>query len=368
MVHSLSIKNFRAFGDFRVEGLSPINMIVGDNGVGKTTLLEAIFLAAGGNVTGGLLIRQWRGLDIKIQPASAESVVQGIFADLFHDPSKSAPIEIELWGEGAENRHLTIKPTKSEILIPVKEQPTGNRKARRAAATQTIRPNMADATVAPIEFIWRDHLQNTRNARVVLSSKGMSFEGTEEKLPQTHMFAAQVPVPAEQSANLFSRLRQKRDAKRFVEVFERCFEDVTGISVETYGGSPALMVDVPWAKGLLPLPSFSGGTNRAASIMLALAQDDVSLVLVDEVESGIYHRRQQNYAQALIELSRAYKTQLVMTTHSQECIDNFIAAAGDRVSDIAFWRLERAEQGGPPLMSRFTVEEFQAGMALGDMR
>lgn len=342
-------------------------MIVGDNGVGKTTLLESIFLAAGGQISAGLVVRQWRGLDIKIRPDSVDSIVEGIFADLFHDPDSGKPIEVELHGEGAQNRQLTIRPTKSEILIPVQSQNlSGNRKARRAA--KAITPTALEVKVAPIEFIWRDHLQTTRKARVTLSSQGMSFEGTDEKLPQVHMFAAQVPVPSEQSANLFSRLRQKRLADRFSDVFKDVFEDVREVSVETYGGAPSLMVDVPWAKSLLPMPSFSGGTNRAASIMLAVAQDDVSLVLVDEAESGIYHRRQQRFSKALVQLARSYNTQLILTTHSQEYIDNFIEALGGDAEDVAFWRLERPDSSAPPFMRRFSLKEFQAGMAMGDMR
>ncbi len=61
MVTSVEIKNFRGFKDLAVEGLAPINVIVGDNASGKTAFLEAIYLAVSGNAQQPLSIKQWRG-------------------------------------------------------------------------------------------------------------------------------------------------------------------------------------------------------------------------------------------------------------------------------------------------------------------
>ena len=51
MLTSLEIKNFRAFSHLVIERLGRVNLIVGKNNVGKTTLLEALQLYdAGGAV------------------------------------------------------------------------------------------------------------------------------------------------------------------------------------------------------------------------------------------------------------------------------------------------------------------------------
>src|SRR5258708_29099204 len=41
-ITSIDIENFRCFKKLRVEGLAPVNLIVGANNAGKTVLLEAI--------------------------------------------------------------------------------------------------------------------------------------------------------------------------------------------------------------------------------------------------------------------------------------------------------------------------------------
>lgn len=47
-VNSVTVKNFRSYGDFSVELDGGINVLCGKNGAGKTNLLEGIFLFAGG--------------------------------------------------------------------------------------------------------------------------------------------------------------------------------------------------------------------------------------------------------------------------------------------------------------------------------
>src|SRR5882724_10498306 len=47
MIHSFHIKNYRGFSDFTIEPLERVNLITGANNVGKTSLLEALYLNIG---------------------------------------------------------------------------------------------------------------------------------------------------------------------------------------------------------------------------------------------------------------------------------------------------------------------------------
>jgi AAA15 family ATPase/GTPase len=46
MFQKITVANFRGFRELRLESLGRVNLVVGDNNVGKTSLLEAIFLDA----------------------------------------------------------------------------------------------------------------------------------------------------------------------------------------------------------------------------------------------------------------------------------------------------------------------------------
>jgi hypothetical protein len=138
MVKSIEIKNFRGFENFEASGLALINVIVGDNAVGKTALLEAIFLTLSGSPDKGVLLKQWRGLDFAFQNGSADSVYEGIYADLFHDPKSDDPISIRLTGRGFENRELTISRSGTEITIPTKDVAPNRHVRRSSLAYRTL--------------------------------------------------------------------------------------------------------------------------------------------------------------------------------------------------------------------------------------
>ena len=367
MVQSVEIKNFRGFESLKLSNLALVNIIVGDNAVGKTALLEALYLAMSGSAQKALNLKQWRGSNAGFQTGLASSVVEGIYSDLFNNPTLSEPIVISLTGRGFENRRLVINKTPGDVFVP--SQPAGNRHARRAQAAQarTRIVEIGRSIVAPILLSWTDHQEVEHRARVLLTPSGLEFEGTGESIPACFMYAAQVQIPPDEAANNYSAIKRRREIEPFRKAFLSIFEQITDISSDAEGGGAVLRVDVPWAKELLPLPVFSGGTNRAAAILISLAYRREGLVLIDEVESGIYHARQSRYAAALLKLSREYQTQLIMTTHSDEWLRHFLSATAENDSDIAFWRMERINQRSP-VIRRFTVEEFASGVAAGEMR
>lgn len=356
---TLEISNFRGFKYLKATNLARVNLLVGDNGAGKTAFLEAFYLLVSGHSDKPLALKTWRGMNIAFRSNSRESLVDEVYGDLFHDLESRESVSIVGTGRGFENRKLVISHEPDELIVPL----TPNRKSRRAQ--QKIgKPD--DAIAVPLSFRWTDEHSIERVAKVLMSAENVRFHGTEERLPVCHMFAAQIPVSAEEPANMFSDLVKSRKADEFKEVFLSVFDEIKDISVASQGNSATLWADVPWATRLLPLSVISGGTSRAAAILLAITVRRNGLVLIDEVESGIFHRRQKQFSRGLLKLSEDYNTQLIMTTHSEEWIASFLDCVTDE-DDVAFWRLERGPDRRPNL-SRFTVPQFRAGMTIGDMR
>lgn len=73
MVLKIKLRNYRNYEEFEITFRPGLNLIVGENGVGKTNLLEAVFLLVEG--------RSMRTTDIRetIRNDSEENVVEGIF-------------------------------------------------------------------------------------------------------------------------------------------------------------------------------------------------------------------------------------------------------------------------------------------------
>src|SRR6185437_6020665 len=99
MISSFDIQNFRCFDHLAVEGVKRFNVIVGDNAAGKTSLLEALFLALAGNVEVSVRFRQQRGLDGNFT-GPVRAIEEAIWKDLFFDYDWSRNIQITLNGTG----------------------------------------------------------------------------------------------------------------------------------------------------------------------------------------------------------------------------------------------------------------------------
>jgi hypothetical protein len=276
-----------------------------------------------------------------------------------------------LTGKGVENRKLVIDKRRGDVIVPSASAPGDNRHARRAKQAQARRQivDVSGTIAAPISLTWTDHLGVEHGTRVLLRPQGMlEFEGTQEAdLQSCHMFAAQAPTAPEEAASHYSAIQRRREIETFRRSFFSVFNEITDVVVDQQGGAGTLLVDVPWAKELIPLPLFSGGTTRTAAVLLAIAFKRDGLLLLDEAESGIYHARQASYAKALIQLARDYQTQVVMTTHSDEWLRNFLSAVEEKDEDISFWRMERNKEGLSRLLP-FTVKEFTSGLSMGEMR
>jgi len=79
MINSLQIKNFRSLEDFNVRKVGNVNLIVGKNNSGKSTVLEALRIYAG-NANQSLLIKIAEGHDEKYL-LNEEQGQQDIFDD-----------------------------------------------------------------------------------------------------------------------------------------------------------------------------------------------------------------------------------------------------------------------------------------------
>ena len=286
MINSIKIKNFRCFRQLNVDPCAPINLIVGDNGTGKTTFLEAIFLALCANPQKALALRQFRGLDGQFS-GDITQVAEAMYGDLFHDLPSGQPVEISLGGDGPEVRSLKVQRGRGDLALPIDAS-----KASEAQALSVL-----------VRF--DDSNGNHHEAHTKMTHQGIEFESTGETLPLWFYFAAQHPVSSMETAGHFSALRRARKAAAFVKVFTDTFDWIEDISVETYGGAPALHASVRGASRLLPLTQVAGSINRFAAILLAVAQRQKGIVLVDEVENGILPRASSAvYARALGVFSR----------------------------------------------------------------
>jgi hypothetical protein len=84
-------------------------------------------------------------------------------------------------------------------------------------------------------------------------------------------------------------------------------------------GNPRVYVDLGEPR-LLPLSLLGSGVVRALGIASAIPLYKEGVLLVDEIENGIYHTRLHDFWNAIDHMAKLFNVQIVATTHSAECL------------------------------------------------
>jgi len=347
MIRSIEISNFRCFQALKIDGCRQVNVIVGDNGSGKTALLEAIFLALGAAPDLAVRLRQQLVLDGYFAEA-ARRIEEALCRDLFFKNDWNQKITIELKGDGPESRALSIFRGSSQLTIPLH-----------------LVGGPGDERSSQMTFVWRDH-HGTEHVRTPkITPAGLQVQGEEEDLPDFFMFAANQTTGSGENAARFSELSRAGRARSFVDMFTSEYKWIEDLNVEVLAGSPVVYATLRETGEKLPLTMVSSGINRIFSIMLALASRDNAVVLVDEIEDGIYHKHHVALWRGLLSLTRSYRGQLFVTTHNEEWLEALFNVGGD-VTDIDLWRIERSKKG--PVVRQFRGKQIAGAIEAGEVR
>ena len=86
-------------------------------------------------------------------------------------------------------------------------------------------------------------------------------------------------------------------------------------------------------KEKLPIALLGEGMHALLSMVLAIINLKDGIVLIDEIENGLYYRTLPSIWKCLQKLSKQYKTQIFATTHSREMIGCALEGIGEEQAD-----------------------------------
>lgn len=331
MIDQIEIENFKCFRHKKIGDCKRVNIIVGDNGSGKTALLEGLFLALASSSEMALRFRQNRGLDSSFR-GSSRGISTAILSDYFYRLDTSKPASVTLKGSGVENRSVKIQA--------FNDTPTG------------------------FLFEWVDAAGRKLTVVPNIGAQGVVFPETGEGPMDFYYFASNQTYSSIDTAERFSILSRARRQGGIVSVFTNEYSWLEDFGIEVAAGSAALYATVNGLNDKLQVANVSGGINRVTAVLVTIASRPRSVVLVDEIENGLYYKHHENYWRAILKYARDYDGQLFLTTHSAEWLHALPAAAGNEIDDVALWRVERGD-GDQPEIFQFGGTTLRDGLELG---
>jgi predicted ATP-dependent endonuclease of OLD family len=333
MYTSIHVKNFRGLEDLRVEDLRRINLIVGKNNTGKTSLLEAVLLLCWPTKPAlTLTLGTMRGQAIDKDRPDPEPIWRALFHGLDHE----RPIEISGERHG-KRRTLSIQAAllenEEEIFLP--DEPAAARTVMTLGGIHRIRLRYEPEGGEAIEAdAWLDPGSRQIKRRTVRR---------DDDVPGILLSAranVSLPIDIDRFSDL---LREKhegwvRDALRLLDA------RLEKLAVVTEAAGPAMYADVGLSS-LLPLSVCGEGMVRLFSIVVELAAQRGGLLLVDEIDNGLHHSVMLPFWGALGKLAEELDVQIFATTHNDEIIQSAIEAFSADPSALCLYRLDRRDSG-----------------------
>jgi predicted ATPase len=292
MFKSISLKNFRGFENLALDGLQRVNLVVGKNNAGKTSLLEAVALLSD--------LKMLNQLPLSFR-TSHGSFAKRFYPWLIRDAAKPDYAKLE---NKAPNASFDIILSSNPMVFPSSAEVVGQG-----------------------FYAWRQGKEETLRCRVI---------------------SAQSRNPGE-LVKTFSRAVRQRDGERQLEELLRSVDPrVRKARVDAADEENVIVVDLGLSQ-LVPLTQTGEGMVRLVSIFADLIGDRPQICLIDEVENGIHHTVLPQVWMGIAEAATQLDIQIFATTHSFECLEAAHEAFAKReaydLSVVQLFRLKDETDG-----------------------
>jgi len=334
VLRDLTIKNYRAFKDFSIDGLARVNLIVGSNNAGKTSFLEAVYLLVNqGSPSVLLQLLDNRGEFAHFPDAPARTEYQ--MAHLFHN--------FQLDVDSSRPKELINISSNYDVANSVRFKVVGR---RSSSGVQQPGLQIDAAYNAPIE-----------KAGLALDISEKYFFSSDTRFtasrrpPSRYHFVGTELSNFDYLAGLWDQVMRVPDDKRSViemlQAVEPRVEDIIPQSDQTAGRFLVRLVNDDPFLSPLPLSSVGEGLRRVFSLAVHMIVSDKGVLLIDEIDTGLYYGVQANVWRLLIAAAQRRNVQIFATTHSWDCIAAFQSALlqGESPQLGQLIRLERTTEG-----------------------
>jgi AAA15 family ATPase/GTPase len=296
-LEKLNIKNFRGFDALEINGLSKINLFVGKNNSGKTSILEALFLLIG--MSNPLLpnsINKIRGLNI-----SSANQLKYLFHNLKFE---NKPFFSGKFNDGSER----------ELEIHAKCQQKNDFPSILSSAIST-----SEIIGIDLNF-WdkkKDAQKVSRKSSTTFDNRGMDQTSHpndyKEKLSATYI------SPEKDDLGVLVRYSEiiKRNEGDFILQTLKTFDNnIVNIQLLPDG----VYFKLKDVNELVPSSIMGDGIRRFLNIVTAVSEKQNAFVCIDEIENGLHYSAYKWLWKSLLSFSEQNEVQLFITTHNIETL------------------------------------------------
>lgn len=318
---SLEIQGFRGFQDLRIEKLGRVNLIVGKNNIGKSSLLEAIQIYAATDIPRCLWqILAAHGEDRERKGEAALSSVRYLFFGRKEITGPTAPIKIGPIDNPEQQLHISVN-----FYTPIVD----------GEGIRTFK------ILSPEEYDTAESLIPRFSIRIGNTLRKSYPLPARSKLLRTEIKGIKVVsidasgLDQQEIAGLWDKVTLTDYEQEVLKALQILAPGIEGINLTISMLDRIPIVRIKGIPEPLPIRSLGDGMQRMLGITLALVNAQNGILLIDEIENGLHHSIQADLWELVFQLAQRLNVQVFATTHSWDCIAGFQKAV----------EVEKSEEG-----------------------
>lgn len=301
-LENIEISNFRRFKSISLNQLGMYNLILGDNNIGKTSLLEALLFDSDKDILFRNLAYAYserRSLPRYLDSSKEERfAIPKRYIDTFFNNSDG----------GLGNIKYSLKQGRSTWEYSI---------------TKLSLDDLKDILTATAGIDYSDYYGFIQNKTMEALNIPIVLKNI---LPSDSISSPLIPFGKgfnKDLAQIYSDRIDKIKATRkdFLSKMKIFIPKIERIVVDTESGE--IIIEENDKDIGTSLNQYGEGANKLFRILVQITLQAGKKLLIDEVDAGIHHSRFSNFWSTILQFAEANDTQIFATTHNLECIKTF---------------------------------------------
>ncbi len=308
MYKDIDVEYFRGIKSLQLKDMGQINLFLGKNNCGKSTVLDAIFLISGfSNPSLNFLINQMRDY---VNLKSDDLLLN------FYNLNPEIPIHLHAtFSNQNEKRDLKILPLTSndkEIKISTLNPSDLTNLKEKAYSGLAFQFSLDKEHYLANLYINEDIKPSQNNPELSLAGVLELTKPYEEKLRAIYMNSKVAFLTSMRRLATIIDNKQEKEIVKILSTIEPKIQDIAIID-------SVIKVDIGLEK-LIPINMLGDGIRRLMAIVVAMYDCKDGVILIDEIDNGLHYTAMPNLWTAILEAAKAMNIQVFATTHNKDSL------------------------------------------------
>jgi len=319
MMESFHIDNFKNLKSLSIDRLRRVNLIVGKNNVGKSTLLEAIsiYLANASEEHLRKLLAN-RGEDIVRNGDIDAKIIKAHYLSLYNgrkETYKRLDNSI-IVGEGKYGTYI------QQVYIGELTEIDDN--GKRKQVTKIMYEDDMPKDMSDFSNVSSGLLIVNQDNHFLIRYDNRHSQTAIVKDICPFQYVHTIDFNTDDNAILFDKVAMTPEEKYIIQalnIINPDIEKLNFLNADDIKGRRIPLVSIGDKR--YRLSSMGDGINRILTIILALLNCKDGVLLLDEFETGLHYSVQDQLWKIIFMLSEKLNVQVFVTTHSNDCVNSF---------------------------------------------